>query len=113
MRGGKRAGAGRPPGVANAVSALDKAKFTHEMQTHLGIAIEALVDIAQNGRSERARIAAASEIINRAVGRAAPAETESALEGKLLKAVFECDPKELEDAGFGPVLNAPIEDLFD
>jgi hypothetical protein len=68
-RGGTRPGAGRPAGSENVDTAAMRA------------AIEALADIAKNGRSEAARVSAACAILDRTHGRPRPSPPASRLLG--------------------------------
>ena len=68
-RGGKRDGAGRPPGAVNKATADAKARLSQLARQHTGVAFEALVNIAENGQTEGARITAACAILDRAFGK--------------------------------------------
>ncbi len=80
-RGGKRAGAGRPPGSTNADTAAMRAALSGLLEGKVQAAIEALADIAQNGTSEAARVSAAIAILDRTHGqpRVAPDAAQSGL----------------------------------
>lgn len=66
-RGGKRAGAGRPKGRPNKVTAEVK-----ELAQQYGRqAIEALAQLMVEAESEQARIAAAKELLDRGYGKSA------------------------------------------
>jgi hypothetical protein len=84
--GGKREGAGRPPGIANPNAGRPKGahdvtlsparlvgqkwKFAERAVEYADQMLEVLVDIALNGESEAARVAAADKVIDRAMGKA-------------------------------------------
>jgi hypothetical protein len=63
--GGKRPGAGRRRGarIKKTIEIAEAAK------QHAGDAIAALIDVALNGRSESARVAAANALLDRGYGR--------------------------------------------
>ena len=69
MRGGYRQGAGRPPGSLNAHRGEHVAEFSETAKVYSRQALEALVDIAVNGRSELARVSAANSVLDRAFGK--------------------------------------------
>lgn len=68
-RGGKREGAGRPKGTPNRATVDQKMCLSQLAKQYAGGAIQALADIAENGQSESARIAAACAILDRGYGR--------------------------------------------
>lgn len=113
MRGGKRPGAGRPAGAKQLKSKLDVAKFQSEMQDHLQTAIIALVDVAENGKSESARVSAATEIINRAVGRSVPVQELGNVVGDFLRVLMDEGKEALEEEGLGHLVNVPLPGLLD
>jgi hypothetical protein len=63
--GGRRPGAGRKPGVRNKVTIQLKSAA----QIYTAVALKALVKIAKSGKSESARVAAASAILDRGYGK--------------------------------------------
>jgi hypothetical protein len=65
-RGGKRPGAGRPPGRPNKVTADIKALA----QVHAESAIRELATILTTSENDQARIAAAKELLDRGFGKA-------------------------------------------
>jgi hypothetical protein len=73
MRGGKRAGAGRPAGSSNADTAAARQALASLMGDHVTVAIAALSEIAARGTSESARVSAACAILDRTHGRPAQA----------------------------------------
>lgn len=64
-RGGKRAGAGRPAGVPNKITADIKALA----QVHAATAITQLATILTTSENDQARIAAAKELLDRGYGK--------------------------------------------
>lgn len=68
-RGGKRPGAGRPKGSGNKASKLDRENLILEARSYGHIALETLKDIAQNSKSDAARISAAVQLLDRAFGK--------------------------------------------
>jgi len=68
-RGGNRLGAGRPTGSQNADTAAMRAALSGLLEGKVQAAIEALADIAKNGKSEAARVSAACAILDRTHGR--------------------------------------------
>jgi len=68
-RGGKRPGAGRPKGSGNKASKLDRENIILEARGYGHIALQTLVDIAQNSKSDTARISAAIQLLDRAFGK--------------------------------------------
>jgi hypothetical protein len=72
MRGGKRDGAGRPPGSSNTATAASKAALADLAAGYVEGALVALADIAANGTSDAARVSAAVAILDRCYGRPSP-----------------------------------------
>jgi len=68
-QGGKRNGAGRPPGAINKATADAKARLSQLARQHTNVAFAALVDVAESGKTEGARITAACAILDRAFGK--------------------------------------------
>lgn len=64
-RGGRRPGAGRPRGRLSAKTL----EIQSAAKGYAAAALKALVDIAENGRSEPARVAAASALLDRGYGK--------------------------------------------
>jgi hypothetical protein len=67
--GGSRKGAGRPKGSANKATVGQKRSLAMQAKAHASKALAALADIAANGKSESARVTAATAILDRAYGR--------------------------------------------
>ena len=77
MRGGYRPGAGRPPGSSNLQGGKRSKEFSETAEAYSRQALEALVDIAVNGRSELARVSAANSVLDRAFGKVTHMSTAS------------------------------------
>ena len=69
-RGGKRPGAGRPKGSRRKTTTLDQANMILNAQELAQVALDTLAEIAANGESEGARIAASIHLLDRAFGKA-------------------------------------------
>jgi hypothetical protein len=80
-RGGNRLGAGRPTGSQNADTAAMRAALSGLLEGKVQAAIEALADIAKNGKSEAARVSAACAILDRTHGRPRPSPDAAPLHG--------------------------------
>jgi len=59
MHGGKREGAGRPAGMPNKATIEQGARLAELAKSYSDIAFNTIVDVAINGTSDSARIAAA------------------------------------------------------
>ena len=68
-RGGFREGAGRPAGSTNKSSPEHSQRLSELAKTYTEEALETLVDVARNGRTDAARVAAANALLDRAYGR--------------------------------------------
>jgi hypothetical protein len=79
--GGARTGAGRPPGSTNSDTAAMRAALSMLLEGEVHGAIEALADIARNGKSEAARVSAAIAILDRTHGRPRAAPGAAPLHG--------------------------------
>lgn len=64
-RGGKRTGAGRPKGVVNKATA----DIREAAQQYTELALAVLVDVATNGDSAAAKVAAANSLLDRGHGK--------------------------------------------
>jgi hypothetical protein len=69
MRGGKRIGAGRPLGAKNWATAELRNSLSELARKHTKEAFYALLEVARDGQSERARISAANSILDRGYGK--------------------------------------------
>ena len=67
--GGYRNGAGRPTGSKNRASDDEKIFLTQMARVHTDQAIGVLIDVALNGRTDAARVSAASAILDRGYGK--------------------------------------------
>ena len=67
--GGRREGAGRPAGVPNKATREQGARLSELAKSYTDIAFSTLVDVAMNGSSDTARIAAANSILDRGYGK--------------------------------------------
>lgn len=72
--GGYRKGAGRPAGSKNRACDDQKLCLTQIARQHTRQAIEVLIDIALTGRTDAARVSAATAILDRGYGKPASAE---------------------------------------
>ena len=68
-RGGFREGAGRPSGSTNKSSPAQSKRLSELAKTYTNEALETLVEVARNGRTDAARVSAASALLDRAYGR--------------------------------------------
>ena len=73
-RGGYREGAGRPSGSTNKSSPEQSQRLSELAKTYTEEALETLVDVAKNGRSEAARVSAANALLDRGYGKPAAKE---------------------------------------
>ena len=67
--GGQREGAGRPAGVPNKATKEQGARLSELAKSYTDLAFGTLVDVAMNGSSDTARIAAANSILDRGYGK--------------------------------------------
>lgn len=77
-RGGNRAGAGRPSGRKNKATVEQKLTLEELARTHTDTALAVLVEVAQHGQSEAARVSAANSILDRGYGKPRQMEPEPA-----------------------------------
>ena len=68
-RGGCREGAGRPAGSANKSSPEQSQRLSELAKTYTEEALDTLVDVARNGRTDAARVSAANALLDRAYGK--------------------------------------------
>ena len=73
-RGGYREGAGRPSGSTNKSSAEQSQRLSELAKTYTDEALDTLVDVARNGRTDAARVSAANALLDRAYGKPAVKE---------------------------------------
>ena len=76
-RGGFRKGAGRPAGSTNKSSPEQSQRLSEIAKTYTEEALQTLVDIARNGRTDAARVSAANALLDRAYGKPAAREEKS------------------------------------
>ena len=67
--GGTRQGAGRPAGALNRATKEQGARLAELAKTYTELAFNTLVDVAINGSSDAARVAAAKAILDRGYGK--------------------------------------------
>ena len=88
--GGKRKGAGRPPGSRNRATGAQKTTLSELARDYTDLALSTLAEIASNGESESARVAAATALLDRGYGRPRQSvEMELQTEDRLSQAVRE------------------------
>ena len=68
-RGGFREGAGRPAGSTNKSSPEHSKRLSGLAKTYTEKALQTLVDVARNGRTDAARVSAANALLDRAYGK--------------------------------------------
>ena len=73
-RGGFREGAGRPTASTNKSSPEQSQRLSELVKTYTEEALETLVDVARNGRTDAARVSAANALLDRAYGKPAVKE---------------------------------------
>ena len=78
-RGGFREGAGRPSGSTNKSSPEQSQRLSELAKTYTEEALETLVDVARNGRTDSARVAAANAILDRAYGKCTTTQESSVM----------------------------------
>jgi hypothetical protein len=72
--GGFREGAGRPSGSSNKCSPEQSQRLSELAKSYTEEAIQTLVDVARNGRTDAARVSAANALLDRAYGKPAVKE---------------------------------------
>jgi hypothetical protein len=68
-RGGYREGAGRPSGSSNKSSPEQSQRLSELAKAYTEDALQTLVDVARNGRTDAARVSAANALLDRAYGK--------------------------------------------
>ena len=68
-RGGYRKGAGRPLGSSNKCTGEQSQRLSELAKIYTQEALETLVDVAKNGRTDAARVSAAIALLDRAYGK--------------------------------------------
>lgn len=69
MHGGKREGAGRPPGSKNRSSPSQYERISDLAKNHSELALQVLIEVASEGKTEATRVSAANALLDRAYGR--------------------------------------------
>ena len=69
--GGFRDGAGRPSGSTNKSSPEQSQRLSELAKVYTEEALQTLVDVARNGRTDAARVSAANALLDRAYGKPA------------------------------------------
>ena len=67
--GGFREGAGRPSGSTNKSSPEQSQRLSELAKTYTEEALQTLVDVARNGRTDASRVSAANALLDRAYGK--------------------------------------------
>ena len=67
--GGYREGSGRPRGSLNKTTLEQSHRLSELAKTYTEDALMALVDVARNGRTDAARVAAANSLLDRGYGK--------------------------------------------
>jgi len=83
QRGGKRPGAGRPKGAKDKLTRDAGATLSELARQHTGAALETLVQIAQTGESEAARVSAANALLDRGYGKPAMSVDHTSTDGSM------------------------------
>ena len=73
-RGGYREGAGRPAGSSSKCTAEQSKRLSELAKTYTEDALQTLVGVARNGRTDAARVSAANALLDRAFGKPAVKE---------------------------------------
>ena len=79
-RGGFRQGAGRPSGSTNKSSPEQSLRLSELAKTYTEEALETLVDVARNGRTDASRVSAANALLDRAYGKPAVKQEQEMLD---------------------------------
>ena len=92
MRGGYREGAGRPAGSTNKSSPKQSQRLSELAKTYTEEALETLVDVARNGRTDAARVSAANALLDRAFGRPTtlPSDGPADIAPRIIELVAKC-----------------------
>ena len=72
--GGFREGAGRPSGSANKSSPQQSQRLSELAKAYTEEALQTLVDVARHGRTDAARVSAATALLDRGYGKPAVKE---------------------------------------
>lgn len=105
-RGGKRTGAGRPSGRRNKATIEQKLTLEELARTHTDTALTVLVEVAQHGQSEAARVSAANSILDRGYGK--PRQLEPEPISPTAKVEYDADAAAKIDAEFRELLEESL-----
>ena len=83
--GGFREGAGRPSGSTNKSSPEQSQRLSELAKAYTEEALQTLVDVARNGRTDAARVSAANALLDRAYGKPAVKEETEIARGSRLR----------------------------
>lgn len=67
--GGRRIGAGRPQGAKGRATLQAKATLSELAREHTDLALSVLAEVARNGASDSAKVAAANALLDRGYGK--------------------------------------------
>ena len=79
-RGGYREGAGRPADSSNKCTTEQSQRLSELAKTYTEEALQTLIDVAKNGRTDAARVSAANALLDRAYGKPAVIEEKEIVE---------------------------------
>ncbi len=105
-RGGKRPGAGRPQGRRSKATADQKLTLEELARSYTEIALNVLIEVAQHGQSEAARVSAANAILDRGYGK--PRQVELAVASPEGTAERSAETMVSMRAEFDELLNASL-----
>ncbi len=103
QRGGKRAGAGRPSGRKNKATVEQKLTLEELARSHTETALTVLLQVAQHGQSEAARVSAANSILDRGYGK--PRQLEPEPIPSMAKVEYDAEAAARAQAEFDQFLN--------
>ena len=78
--GGFREGAGRPSGSTNKSSPKQSQRLSELAKVYTEEALQTLVDVSRNGRTDAARVSAANALLDRAYGKPAIKEEQDIMD---------------------------------
>ena len=79
-RGGFREGAEPPAGSTNKSSAEQSQRLSELAKSYTDDALETLIDVARNGRTDAARVSAANALLDRGYGKPAVKEEQETVD---------------------------------
>ncbi len=109
QRGGKRAGAGRPQGRRNKATVEQKLTLEELARTHTDAALAVLIEVAQHGQSEAARVSAANSILDRGYGK--PRQLEPEPTPQPVKLEYDAEAAAKEHAEFMQLLEESLTEF--